>query len=102
MLCIVGLYLGSKFLKLAYVLSSAMLGSYLIIRSLSYLIGGFPSEYIMIDLLRKEEYKEFNSIMSGVVYTYLAGWIIIFLASAVYQISKSKNSNDEDFLGKDN
>ena len=47
-------------LKVLFIFTTSFFGSYLVVRSISFWCGGFPSESLVIDLIGKEEWNEFQ------------------------------------------
>ena len=77
------------------IIGTSLLGSYAVVRGASFFIGGFPSETVIMDLLSRQEFEQVKTMMSGVVYAYLAVWIIFSIAAMVFQKKSSKEDKDK-------
>ena len=89
-------------MKIVFIVSTSVIGSYIVIRGFSFLFGNFPSESLIIDLIRKEEYEELKNIINGIVYVYLVFWIILSVGSAFVQFRINREVEDEDLHYKKN
>lgn len=74
--------------------SVALLGGFLITKSLGNIIGGFPSETLVITLLENMEYKQLSFKLNNFIYIYLGGWMIIFVTSQVFYNTKKSEIYD--------
>lgn len=66
------------------------------IRGFSFIFGSFPSENLIIDLIRREEYEELKNVLNGIVYVYLVFWMLLSVGSAIVQFRFNRELEDED------
>lgn len=83
-------------MKLSFILATSIIGSYLVIRGFSFIFGGFPSESMIIDLIKNQEWKEFDNILTPVVYAYLSVWLVLAIGAIFVQLKLNKEVSDED------
>lgn len=93
---LIGAVIGYFFMKMILIFSTSTIGSYAAVRGVSLVAGGFPSESLIIDLIKKQEFKEFDKILTGVVYAYLGSWLVITIVAIVFQYWHNKDLKDED------
>lgn len=98
-LVLLGMIIGYKFLKVLFIFTTSFFGSYLVIRALSFWIGGFPSESLVIDLINSQEWDTLGNVLTPVVYAYISGWVILTGLSMWYQFHTNKDKTDDDFRG---
>ena len=98
---IVGAVIGYFFMKVLFILATSTVGSYLFVRGISFIFGGFPSESIVMDLIKKQEWNELNKMLSFVIYAYLSSWLILSCGSAYVQMRWNKDISDEDLSYKE-
>lgn len=99
-LILIGCILGYKFLKVLLIITTSFFGSYISVRAVSIWAGGFPSETIVMDLISKQEWKELEKVLTGVVYAYLGCWLVMAVGSSWYQFHANKDLTDDDLRGK--
>ena len=61
------------------------------------MIGGFPSESMIIDLINRGEIETLKALLTPSVYGYLAAWIVLFIISMVVQY-KTRSEEDKEKL----
>merc|ERR1712032_540311 len=98
--CIVFSIIGLEFLVLMFrrfviILSTSFIGAYSLIRGLSLMIGGFPSEGMVVDLIEKKEWEQLKLLLTNSVYMYLIGMVICFFAGNIVQWVYFKDDKDE-------
>lgn len=98
---IVGAVIGYFFMKVLFILATSTVGSYLFVRGVSFIFGGFPSESIVMDLIKKQEWNELNKMLSFVIYAYLCSWLLLSCGSAYVQMRWNKDISDEDLSYKE-
>ena len=76
------------------ILSTSILGSYIFIRGISFVAGGFPSEGEITDLIQRKEYDQLSELINGVVYAYMAG-IAVMIAAGIFIQYKYYDEEDE-------
>ena len=81
----------------------SFLGSYFITKGVSYFLGGFPSEFVVMDLIYYQEWSQLDLILNGVIYAYLGCWFILYFISSLIYFKRNKpvvlildNENFED------
>jgi hypothetical protein len=65
----------------AIIISTSLIGSYLIIRGISLFAGGFPNEALIIEQIKNGQTPQFDNAFWG----YLAGFIVLTLGCVVFQ-----------------
>lgn len=70
-------------------------GGFLISKGIDVLIGGFPSEFIIIDLIEKKEFSQIDEIGNWKIYVYLGSWLVHFLVFSSLNHRKLVNSDIE-------
>lgn len=95
---IVCIILGVLFAVFAHkhltIVATSILGSYIFIRGISLLAGGFPSEAEIIDLISRKEFDQLADLMTPLVYLYLVGLAILIVVGIVVQY-KFYSEDDE-------
>ena len=93
--CIIAHFLFMKALAIG-----TIIGGYLIIRGASFVIGHYPNESQMIDLIKHKEWEQLKEIRDNYVYIYYGAWILIAIIDTLVQFlligkddSKSKKSD---------
>lgn len=88
------------------IISTSVVGAYGIIRGISIMAGGFPDERQVYELSSKGEWDQLSNILTGVVYAYLAGLIVLAILGMYVQFkyfydgSKKKDEKKDDGLVK--
>ena len=101
LICIAVLVVLSLFLrKLIIICCTSFIGSYIFIRGISILAGGFPSESTIIDLIKAGETDQIKEILTWKVYLYLVSIIVmtggsIFIQYKINTDDKFKDNYDE-------
>ena len=62
---------------------------------------GFPSETIIIDLIKREEWDTLKSILTGTVYIYIGFWILL-IGLGIFVQYKIRSEEDKEKLHNDN
>jgi hypothetical protein len=85
--------LGLAFFDHAICFATAFIGSYMIMKGIGIMAGGFPNIYVLIEMI---ENNAINTI-PGVFYAYLAGIIILTVICTViqYKFFLKKKQQDE-------
>eukprot|EP00340_Litonotus_pictus_P012296 CAMPEP_0170538258 /NCGR_PEP_ID=MMETSP0209-20121228/103204_1 /TAXON_ID=665100 ORGANISM="Litonotus pictus, Strain P1" /NCGR_SAMPLE_ID=MMETSP0209 /ASSEMBLY_ACC=CAM_ASM_000301 /LENGTH=197 /DNA_ID=CAMNT_0010839915 /DNA_START=533 /DNA_END=1122 /DNA_ORIENTATION=+ len=81
----VGVLIAYFFGKHLLIISTSIIGSYVLIRGSSYLIGGFPNEGEVLDLINDEEWEQLDDILDAKVYGYLAVFIVMLIGGLIVQ-----------------
>ncbi|MCQ2820627.1 MAG: TMEM198/TM7SF3 family protein [archaeon] len=87
------------FLKLAIIVSTSIIGGYMVIKGFSFFFGKFPDESELIALIKAKEKEQLKEIMTYHVYIYLVAWIILTVGGIMLQLHLCKGLTDEDFSG---
>merc|ERR1711957_1073949 len=98
--CIVFSIIALEFMVLMFrrfviILSTSFIGAYSLIRGMSLMLGGFPSEGMVVDLIEKKEWEQLKLLLTNSVYMYLIGMIIFFFAGNIIQWVYFKDEKDE-------
>jgi len=94
MIVVFGVVLGVlSFLWFDYIviITTSILGSYMLIRGLSFLAGGYPNEFTVYEQIKAGDIDA----VPGTFYAYLAGMIILFIAGLYIQIKIKKSGGDK-------
>lgn len=59
--------------------------------------GGFPSEALVIDLIKRGETETLKKLLTPAVYGYLAGFLVLFIVSMIVQY-KTRTEEDKEKL----
>lgn len=92
--CIIGYF----FKKLIVVFGTTIIGSYLIVRGLSLIIGGYPSESIIIDLIKNHETEQIKEFLNYKIYIYAVLFVILSVIGIFvqYKITKGFEFDEEE------
>lgn len=80
-----------KYSKLLFISCSAVSGSFFIVKSLGYIVGGYYS-----DILVSKYNLDFDGVCKGKVFLYLFIQILLIIGSVLYQIKNEKYRDEED------
>jgi len=75
-----------KFFKPMLIVSTALIGSYSMIRGLSLYAGGFPPEMQIVQLIQAGQ-------VSAAFYGYMAGFVVLLFLCGTFQFKKFYNSD---------
>ena len=92
--------LGLLFYKLMLIVSTSIMGGYLIIKGFSFFCGHFPSESEIIELIKNREYDQLSQIMTYHVYIYLIFWVILSVGGVVFQCHVTRKMTNKSFTGE--
>jgi len=84
------------FRNFVIIFSTAFIGSYTLVKGISLLAGGFPSEGMVIDLIEKKEWQQLKLLLTNTVYMYLIGIVILFFVGNIIQWVYFKEDKDKD------
>lgn len=90
------------FLKITIIISTSIIGGFMIIKGASLFIGHFPDEQQIIELIKAKEYEQLTDILTYHTYIYLAAWLALTIAGICLQLHLTKGLTDKDFGGSDN
>ena len=102
LISIVVLVIIAFFLKKPIIIfCTSLIGSYATIRGISFLAGGFPSEFTIIDLIKAGETEQIGELLDWSVYIYLVSIIVmtglgVFIQIKINYDDKFKDSDDID------
>lgn len=83
-------------MKLILIFSTATIGSYIAVRGVSFVAGGFPSESLLFDLMSKGETETLKEMLTGVIYAYLSIWLVLTIGAIIFQYWHNKELKEED------
>lgn len=72
--------LGYKFTKEAEVLATSFIGSYMMMKGVGIMAGGFPNIYAIINLIEAGAWDSIDPVF----YAYLAGVLILFIGTSIF------------------
>lgn len=78
---LIGFVLGWKFTKHAEVLATAFIGSYMTMKGIGIMAGGFPNIYSLIKMINDGAIDTIDPVF----YAYMAGVIIMFIGCSIFQ-----------------
>ena len=82
--------------KMSIIISTSFIGSYIFIRGISLLAGGFPSVIQIMDLNREGETEQIKDLLTWRIYIYIVFIAIATLLSIFGQIKLNKEYDDDD------
>jgi hypothetical protein len=87
----VGIWLGKPII----VIATAVIGAYGFIRGISFMAGGFPDEKQVYELGQKGEWEQMKELLTGWVYLYLAGFLILSALGMFVQFKYFSDDEEE-------
>ena len=94
--CILFALIALCVVKHVLIFGTAIIGGYLIIRGSSLIIGKYPNESQLLDLVKHEEWEQIDAISNdSYVYFYLFAWFLISLIGIIIQYKSNKDDKDE-------
>jgi len=73
-------------------IATAFIGSYMVMRGIGLMAGGFPNEYVLINEIESGAIDNIDPVF----YAYLAGIVILTILSAIVQFKMYKKAHEED------
>lgn len=70
---------------LVTIVATSFIGSYAIIRGISFVCGHFPDLYQIFDLIEKQEWEQLATVTEYWALLYLGVWIILSIGTMTYQ-----------------
>ena len=98
--CIIFALFALCLVKQVLIFGTAIIGGYLIIRGISFVVGHYPNESQLLDLIKHEEWDQFNEISNKYVYFYLAAWVLISLIGIIVQYKTNDDDKEKDKYNK--
>jgi len=74
------------------ILSTSMIGSYLVIRGIAFYAGGYPNEFTIQQAIEHNQYDDIPTTF----YAYLAGIVFLFVCGNYVQCKHYKNDKKKD------
>lgn len=93
---VIGIVLGIYFSDKMIIISSSIVGSYIISRGLSFILSGFPSEMLIFDLLKSKNYQELDKLFTYKAYIYFSLIIIFFIIGIMIQFKFFYKKEEEE------
>jgi hypothetical protein len=87
--------------RFTVILCTSFIGAYSAVRGMSLMVGGFPAESMVIDLIDKQEWGQLKKILTTSVYLYLAGILVLFIAGNIIQWVYFSDDKDDDKKNKE-
>lgn len=81
----IGIFITIWIGKPILVISTSIIGSYGIIRGISFMAGGFPDEREVYDLGQKGEWDQMSDLLSLYVYIYLGVFVVLSIVGMIIQ-----------------
>lgn len=91
-LAIIFAILGFVMFDTAVILATSFIGSYMTMRGIGIMAGGFPNEYVLINEIEAGAYNNIDPVF----YAYLAGIVIMFILSSIVQFKIHKKQKEEE------
>lgn len=82
-------------------IATSLIGSFLVIRSVSLLLGGYPSESIINDFIKNHETQQLDTYVFPKVNTYFACWAFLSVQAMIFQLwfnRDNKSSEQSDYI----
>ncbi|MCQ2821045.1 MAG: TMEM198/TM7SF3 family protein [archaeon] len=98
--CIAFGLLALLFLKVTIIISTSIVGGYMVIKGASFFIGYFPDETQLVELIKAKEYEQLDELLTYHVYIYLTVWLILSIFGMCIQFKITKDLTDKDFSGE--
>lgn len=92
---IVGALIGYWLSKQIIIVATAIIGSYAIIRGAAFMIGYYPDEKQVYELMNNKEWDQVKSLMTWHVYLYFV-FFMLFSLAGMYIQCKYFNESDDD------
>lgn len=83
-------------MKIVFIFATAIIGSYIVIRGISFVGGSFPSESVVLDLMNQGEYDILKGMLTPVIYAYLCSWLVLAVGGIIFQFWHNKDLKDHD------
>lgn len=89
---ILAFLLAFKFGEICLIISTSFIGSYFVIRGISFYAGGFPSETQLHSMVKDKiiDWDTFPKIF----FAYLAGIVILTIGTIVFQVKMNKKAKN--------
>ena len=86
------------FHKYLIIIATSIVGSYSFIRGISLFTGGYPSEFLIIDYIKKGEWEQLAASVTWAFYVFISFFIILSVICIVFQFKTNKDydKNDEE------
>merc|ERR1711957_3667 len=88
-------FLVLMFRRFIIIFSTSFIGAYALIRGISLMVGGYPTEGMVMDLIERKEWEQLKLLLTNSVYMYLIGMVIFFFAGNIIQWVYFKDEKDE-------
>lgn len=88
--------LGLKVETLITIVATSVIGGYLSVKGMSFIIGGFPDESKIFDLAREQEWDQLKKMITNWALFYFAVWILIAVGGIVLQCKTDNGSKLRD------
>jgi len=82
---ILGVLFGLYMAKHMVIISTSLIGSYMLVKGPSFVIGGFPNEGTVIDLINRGEYQQLSTLISASVYIYFVIFLVLLVGGLFVQ-----------------
>jgi hypothetical protein len=96
---LIGAFLGYKLNDPIIILSTSLLGGYLIMKGISIFSKNYLDEALLIDLVKNGEWEEFQHQRGGWSYFYLGLWAVLTIVG-IYLQCKNKNKKSSSEINK--
>jgi hypothetical protein len=93
--CILFALIALCVVKHVLIFGTSIIGGYLVIRGISFVVGNYPNESQLFDLIKHEEWEQFENISNKYVYLYLGGWILLSIIGIIVQYNHYSDDKEE-------
>ena len=93
--CILFALIALCVVKHVLIFGTSIIGGYLVIRGISFVVGNYPNESQLFDLIKHEECEQFENISNKYVYLYLGGWILLSIIGIIVQYNHYSDDKEE-------
>ena len=93
--CILFALIALCVVKHVLIFGTSIIGGYLVIRGISFVVGNYPNESQLFDLIKHEEWEQFEQISNKYVYLYLGGWILLSIIGIIVQYNHYSDDKEE-------
>lgn len=83
--------LGFVLLDQTVILATAFIGSYMTMRGIGIMAGGFPNEYVLINMIESGAIDNIDPVF----YAYLAGIVVLTILASIVQFKMYKKSQED-------
>lgn len=84
------------FHKYLIIIATSIVGSYSFVRGISLFTGGYPSEFLIIDYIKKGEWEQLAASVTWAFYVFISCFIILSILCIVFQFKTNKDYDKDE------